>query len=100
MKKKKQFMKMNLSIDMQQKITGQKHNTLYGKVPFIWHTYNISWDTFERTLHAEIEVYSAVSPGRDAPYLTSDVPPVWKHGYVPPFLFLTSASFLFTMASP
>lgn len=28
-------------------------------------------------------VYGAVSAGRDAPYLASDVPPVWKHGYVP-----------------
>lgn len=29
-------------------------------------------------------VYGTVSAGRDAPYLASDVPPVWKHGYVPP----------------
>lgn len=28
-------------------------------------------------------VYGAASAGRDAPYLASDVPPVWKHGYVP-----------------
>lgn len=35
------------------------------------------------TVYTVHRVYGAVSAGRDAPYLASDVPPVWKHGYVP-----------------
>lgn len=52
---------------------------------------NITGYTFGRTLKSTLYtldacqyIARAVNPGRDAPYLTSDVPPVWKHGYTLP----------------
>lgn len=73
-------------IDMQQAAyTGNAgaNNTTTGKAPCKLFgvpgriTYRaVPLDTARDSLHG------AASADRDAPYLASDVPPVWKHGYV------------------